>query len=72
MVYMDSDVYVARNVDDLFALGEVSAFTFGQEKKHEGDIGYINSGVCVIVPSSTVAAEVSSYDISVKSKNNSN
>jgi len=58
MVYMDSDVYVARNVDDLFALGEVSAFTFGQEKRHEGDIGYINSGVCVIVPSSTAAAEL--------------
>lgn len=48
IVYLDSDMYIAKNIDDLFDMPHMSGAISGKERVPDWD--GINSGLMVIVP----------------------
>lgn len=56
IIYLDSDLYIAKNIDDLFDMPHLSGAISGKECYNEWD--GINSGLMVIVPEEGILSKL--------------
>lgn len=61
LVYLDADLFINRNIDELFEKSHMSAVNAGTLKDYDDDFLGLNSGLMVIVPQMNLAEEILSY-----------
>lgn len=57
IIYLDSDMYIARNIDELFECKDMSCVAAGQSMKGNEDWINLNSGLMVIEPKKELIRE---------------